>query len=82
MATSTWTQADLTRIERAIRSGALRVTYGDGKSVTYRSLEDLFAIREQIRAALGIDAGPKRRVAAHAKGTRPGGSDRQDWRLP
>lgn len=81
MAPSTWTQGDLTRIERAIRSGALRITYGDGRSVTYRSLEELFAVRGQIEAALGLRKHPTRRVAAHSKGTRPGSVDRhgEDW---
>lgn len=78
MAPSTWTTGDLTRIERAIRSGALRVSYGDGKSVTYRSLDEMFAIRNQIAAALGLSKGPVRRVAASNKGTRPGSIDRRD----
>jgi len=78
MASSTWTIGDLTRIERAIRSGALRVTYGDGKSVTYRSLDEMFAIRNQILAALGLNKGPIRRVAASNKGTQPGSIDRSE----
>jgi hypothetical protein len=82
MAPSTWTSADLTRIERAIRSGALRVSYGDGKSVSYRSLDEMFAIRNQIAASLGLNRGPIRRVAASSKGIRPGSIDRRDRNWP
>lgn len=79
MATSTWTDADLARIKRAIASGARSVTYADGKSVTYRSLDEMAAVRQQIEAELGLRRGPLRRVAASSKGTRPGGSlDRRE----
>lgn len=82
MASSTWTQADLAAIERAIASGRLTIRYGDGKLVTYRSLEDLFKIRDEITKALGA-LGPRRRVAATDKGLRPGSIDRRDgsWGL-
>lgn len=74
-----WTQEDLTRINRAIRSGALKVEYSDGKAVTYRRLEDLFAIKGQIEQELGLRGAPLRKVAAHNKGVTPGSIDRSEW---
>lgn len=46
-----FTQADLTTIEQAIATGELACTL-DGKSVTYRSIRDLMAARDAIRAEL------------------------------
>lgn len=46
-----FTVAQLTAVEEAIASGALKVTY-EGKSVEYRSMADLRAAREVIRSDL------------------------------
>lgn len=55
------------------------MTYADGKSVTYRSLEEMMATKAQVEAELGLRRGPLRRVAASSKGTRPGGTfDRRE----
>ena len=76
-----WTQDDLTRLDRAIRSGALRVGYADGKSVTYRSLDEMFALREAMQNELGVGLQrPQRKVYAPSKGIRSGGLNREDWR--
>ena len=74
MAPSAWTQADLDSIERSIASGARTVAWADGKRVTYRTLEDMFAVRDQIQRALDpAVAGARRKVMAHSKGLRPTG---------
>jgi hypothetical protein len=49
-----FTQEQLDSIEAAIAEGALTVQYQD-KRVTYRSLEEMWAIRGRIRKALGLD---------------------------
>lgn len=46
-----FTVAQLAAIEEAIASGALEVTY-DGKTVKYRSMDDLVKARATIRADL------------------------------
>lgn len=49
---TSWTQADLDAIETAIKSGVSRVKYSD-REVQYRSIDELRAIRDQIRRSLG-----------------------------
>lgn len=46
-----FTVAQLAAIEEAIGSGALEVTY-EGKTVKYRSMDDLIKARTTIRADL------------------------------
>jgi hypothetical protein len=46
-----FTQADLTAIENAIASGALRVKFSD-REVEYRSMNDLCKARDVIKAAV------------------------------
>lgn len=46
-----WTQANLDAIETAIASGELRVSF-EGRSVEYRSIEELQKARAEIKAAL------------------------------
>ena len=48
-----FTQADLDELDKAIKSGALRVRTGD-RDVTYRSLEEMMKIRGQMLEALGL----------------------------
>ncbi len=48
----TWTQAQLDALDRAIASGALSVTNPDGRSVTYRSLAEMQALRNSIADSL------------------------------
>lgn len=66
-------------LEAAIATGALRVGYADGKSVTYRSLEEMIAVRGLIRRELGLERSPLRKVYAPNKGTRVGGLNRDEW---
>ena len=48
----TWTAKDLEELERAIAKGVLRVKYTD-KEIVYRSLDDMFALRDKMRKSLG-----------------------------
>jgi hypothetical protein len=51
-----WTQAHLDAVEAAIASGELTVHFGD-RTVTYRSMDDLFRARAVIKDALQSEAG-------------------------
>jgi len=74
-----WTPDDLTALDAAIATGALRVGYADGKSVTYRSLDEMIALRGLIRRELGLERAPIRKVYAPNKGIRAGGLNRDEW---
>jgi hypothetical protein len=63
-----FSQAQLDAIEEGIASGTTRVSY-DGKSVEYRSLDEMLRIRGIIRRALGLDpAGSNTVLVAHDRG--------------
>ncbi|KVK77815.1 MULTISPECIES: phage head-tail joining protein [Burkholderia] len=55
-----FTQNDLIAVERAIASGALTVEY-NGKKTTFRSIADLLAARDLIKADVDAAAGGSRR---------------------
>lgn len=66
----TWTTEDLTAINDAIKGGYLSVQHA-GRSVTYRSLDDMLKVRNLIRVELGLvgdDAGRTHRYGTHSKG--------------
>lgn len=64
-----FSQAQLDAIEDGIASGATTVSY-EGKSVSYRSLDEMIRIRGIIRRALGLDPLSSQTVlAAHSSGT-------------
>ena len=67
MATSVELLTQLTAIEAAIASGTTRVSY-DGKSVEYRSLSDLYRVRDDLRGQLGMTVKPRRTVASYSAG--------------
>ena len=54
-----WTQADVDRIKAAIARGEKTVQFAD-RSVTYRSLDEMFKTLQAIEAELG--EAPKRRT--------------------
>jgi hypothetical protein len=61
----TFTLAQLNAIEDGIASGTTRVSY-DGKSVEYRSFDEMLRIRLIIQTALGLITGKSTTVlAAH-----------------
>ena len=56
-----WTQNDLDKLKAAIALGVLTVTM-NGKTVTYRSLRDMNAIRRDMENELGARPAVTRRV--------------------
>lgn len=63
-----FTLGQLEAIDEAITAGALSVSY-NGKSVTYRSLDDMLRIRGIISRQLGLTSGRSNTLlAAHSKG--------------
>ena len=66
----TWTTEDLTALDAAIKGGHLSVSHG-GRTVTYRSLDDMLRVRNLIRSELGLvggDSGRTHRYGTHSKG--------------
>jgi hypothetical protein len=49
---STWTQADLIAVRRAIASGVRSVTFADGRKKEYQTLDQLLAAEKVIDASL------------------------------
>lgn len=62
-------QAQLTAIEAAIATGAMRVSY-DGKSVEYRSLSEMRSVRDGLKRQLGLAVASRRTVAGYSNGIR------------
>jgi hypothetical protein len=73
--------ADLDRIKRAIASGALSVSYDDGRSVRYRDFDDLLRAKAMIERELGVLASPIRKTMGHEKGVEAGlaGEGPRSW---
>ena len=64
---SDFTEADLTAINKAIKTGALKVKYTD-KEIQYSSLEEMLRIRDQIRRDLGLNNSTQRVPMKFGKG--------------
>lgn len=47
-----FTTQDLTAIEAAIASGELTIRGADGRTITYRSMDELLKAREMVRSSL------------------------------
>lgn len=62
-----FSQAQLDAIEAGIASGSLSISY-EGKSNTFRSLEDMLYIRRIIMVSLGLVGGSQTVLAAHDRG--------------
>jgi hypothetical protein len=62
-----FTQAQLDAIEEGIAAGTTSVSY-EGKSVTYRSLDDMLRVRAIIRSALGLVEPPVTVLVSHDRG--------------
>lgn len=66
-----FSQVQLDAIEAGIAAGATTVSY-EGKSVSYRSLDEMLRIRGIIRRALGLDAAASQTVlVSHDRGFSP-----------
>lgn len=57
-----FTQAQLDTLEEAIAGGVLTVEYAD-KRVTYHSLDQMLALRDQMRRELGVGSNTRRYTA-------------------
>lgn len=67
-----FSQAQLDAIEAGIAAGTTSVSY-EGKSVTYRSLDEMLRIRDIIMRALGLSPQKSATVlVAHDRGTAGG----------
>lgn len=69
---STWTEADISTLRAAMRSGILTVRY-DGppkREVTYQSLDEMRKLLAEMMADVGASTGtrPSHRLAATRKG--------------
>ncbi len=65
-----WTLEDLAALSAAIKTGARRIEYQD-KTVEYRSLAEMLAIRRLMLIELGVVGGnSRRRYASVTKGVR------------
>lgn len=64
-----WTTTDLQNIETAIAEGVTTVSV-NGRTVTYRSLNDMERIRDRIRQELGVieHGGITFQTVGHSKG--------------
>lgn len=62
-----FSQAQLDAIEEAIAAGSTSVSY-EGKSVTYRSLDDMLRVRAIIRNALGLTSPTSTVLVEHSRG--------------
>ncbi|MGE0715640.1 MAG: phage head-tail joining protein [Alphaproteobacteria bacterium] len=70
-----WTQSDLDALDRALKSGARRVTYGSGngrKEVEYHTVDEMMRLRAsmqaEIAAATGADPPPRYSFAGFRRG--------------
>lgn len=70
-----FTTDDLDRVKRAIGSSELTVRFADGKSVTYRSMEELLRAKAEIErelsfsaSAAGADWPSRRKIIRYSSG--------------
>lgn len=62
------TQAELDALESAIAEGVLQVQFQD-RNVRYRSLDEMYRIRDQLRKELGVSSATQtRRFVSTSKG--------------
>ena len=64
------TQTDLDRLEAALAGGELKVDYGDGRSVTYRSVGELKQAIEYTRTQLAAATADGATTSSFASFTR------------
>lgn len=64
-----FTQDQLNALDRAIAAGVTTVTTSDGKSVTYRSTEELLKVRAAVAAVLG---GARRKKVSYIRARNEG----------
>lgn len=59
-----WTQSDLDAIDAALLSGKRKVTFADGRSVEYHSLDEMQRLRRTMKSEIAESSStvPARRV--------------------
>lgn len=58
MTATIWTTAHLAALEASIAMGARRVSYPDGRSVEFGSIDEMLKLRSVMSAAIaGVDQG-------------------------
>lgn len=62
-----WTTADLAALEAAIAKGVIEVQYSD-KRIKYRSLSEMWQIRNEMKKCLGLVGKGGRLLTKHNKG--------------
>ena len=67
MSSTNWTLEQLKALEDAIAKGILTVKYQD-KLITYRSLNEMLKIRNEMRKCLGLIPKGGRLYSSHSKG--------------
>ncbi len=73
--TTSWTQADITALEAAVKGGTLRVRFGD-REVQYQSMGEMLKLLQTMKDAVAIKEGTgssRTTYARFRKGPRPGG---------
>ncbi len=66
---SSWTSTDLANLEEAIAQGITSCTIA-GKTVQYRSLDEMMRIRAAMLADLGLSTADKRKRVTYASFSR------------
>lgn len=62
-----YTQADLDALNEAIALGAKSVSY-NGQSVHYRTLQEMYSVRDQMERDLGVSTAKRRSRATFGSG--------------
>ena len=62
-----WTQSQLTALEDAIAKGVREVKYRD-KVIVYRSLKEMFTLRNEMKKSLGLTCKDGRKLISTSKG--------------
>ncbi|MDX3885995.1 MAG: hypothetical protein QHC65_16345 [Sphingomonas sp.] len=52
-----FTQADLDALDRAILTGIRKVTFADGRSTEYQSVDEMRKVREVVKGEVALVAG-------------------------
>lgn len=64
-----WTQTQLDALNEALALGVTEVRYADGKTVKYRSIDEMLNIKAQMEGELGLTAArTTRKYASTSKG--------------
>ncbi|HUD30426.1 MAG TPA: hypothetical protein VMQ93_16270 [Novosphingobium sp.] len=68
-----WTTDDLDSLDRALLSGKKSFTFADGRKIEYHSLDEVRAVRREVKAELAAGASqvnPRRATVARVRRSR------------